>query len=118
MHISKEVFDEIKTFDSYGDYLAKANQNLNPYYFIGSTESNYESKPVTVDSGTLKGILADLLFFYHKEADGAYCSASAHFDRALVELSDLTGNPFRNDPLIQEAYQEIDLLREMVKFNK
>jgi hypothetical protein len=101
MHISKDVFDE----------LAKANQNPNPYYFIGSTESNYENKPVTVDSDTLKNILANLLFFYHKEADGAYCSASTHFNTALVELSDLSGNPFSNDPLVQEAYLEINMLK-------
>lgn len=110
MHISKEVFDEIKTFDSYGDYLAKANQNPNPYYFIGLTE-NYENKPVTVDSDKLKHILANLLFFYYKEKDDAYCSASTHFNTALVELSDLSGNPFSNDPLVQEAYLEINMLK-------
>lgn len=110
MHISKKVFDEIKTFDSYGDYLAKVNQNPNPYYFVGLTK-NHENKPVTVDSGKLKNILANLLFFYYKEADGSYCSASTHFDMALVELSNLTGNPFSNDPLVKEAYLEINMLK-------
>lgn len=111
MYISREIFSEIKACNSYEDFRHKLNQNSDSPYFTGSTESNYENKPVTVDSGKLRNILANLLFFYYKEADGSYCSASTHFDMALVELSNLTGNPFSNDPLVKEAYLEINMLK-------
>jgi hypothetical protein len=69
-----------------------------------------EQKTLEVKEGVLQKILIDLISFVVKTEDGAHCSASTHFNSAVAHLQNLLGDFEKDDPVVQEALEEMSIL--------